>query len=183
MVKWTPAVAQPGAEPVVGYQVTAVAPANAAGNQPTTGLRLGAGATTATLTGLDPNLAYTIEVRSILSGGEMSVPFAPASGPADTTLPTLTLSPAGGAAGAPIETSSVTVTSNGQVFFTTDGIPAMCLGDALGDLRRRIRIRQQAHDSGQGVARLRWAAVADRDVPVLHRPRAAGQGRRCGRPV
>ena len=130
-VTWTPATAQPGADPVTGYQVTAIGPA-AAGSQPVTGQRFGPSATTATLTGLDPTAAYDFEVRSMTAGSKMSVPFAPASGPADTTLPTLSLSPAGGTAAAPVEANSVTVTSNGQVFFTTDGTPAI-LGDLPSD--------------------------------------------------
>lgn len=131
-LKWTPATPQPGAEPVSGYQVSAVAPTNTSGNQPTTGLRMGPGATSATLSGLNPTLDYTFEVRSMTSGTKMSVPFAAASGPADTTLPTLNLNPAGGTTAAPVEANSVTVTSNGQVFYTTDGTPAI-LGDLPSD--------------------------------------------------
>ena len=128
---WTPATAQPGADPVTGYQVTATGPA-AAGSQPVTGVRLGSTATTVTLTGLDPTATYDFEVRSMTTGSKLSVPFAPAGGAADTTLPTLSLSPVGGTAAAPVEANSVTVTSNGQVFFTTDGTPAI-LGDLPSD--------------------------------------------------
>ena len=64
----------------------------------------------------------------------MSAPFSiggAGSGiPGDTTPPTLTLSPAAGAG--VTEASSVTVSSNGQVFFTTDGSPVIS-GDLPSD--------------------------------------------------
>jgi hypothetical protein len=133
-VKWTPATTQAGAEPVSGYDVSAVGPANAAGNQAVVGLRLGAGATTANLTGLDAATTYTFEVRS-MAGEKLSVPFSPA-GPVDTVAPTLSLSPAGD--GAPVvQTNAVTVTSNGQLFFTTDGTPVIS-GDLPSDTARLL---------------------------------------------
>jgi hypothetical protein len=128
-VKWTPATAQPGAEPVSGYEVSAVGPTNAAGIQAITGLRLGAGATTANLTGLDGATTYTFEVRS-MAGEKLSVPFSPA-GPVDTVAPTLSLSPAGDGTTV-VPTNAVTVASNGQVFVTTDGTPVIS-GDLPSD--------------------------------------------------
>lgn len=117
-VKWTPATPQPGAEPVTGYSVEAIDTAGAV-----RGLRLGAAATQTTLTGLGTG-QYTFEVRS-MAGAGMSVPFAPAqAGPVDTTVPTLTLSPAP-TANQVTEANSVSVNSNGQVFFTTDGSPVV----------------------------------------------------------
>ena len=41
-LKWTPVTPSPGAEPVTGYSVEAIAPAERRGNQQTsTGLRVG----------------------------------------------------------------------------------------------------------------------------------------------
>ena len=66
------------------------------------------------------------------SGTKMSVPFAAASGPRGHQLPTLSVNPTGGTTAAPVEANSVSVTSNGQVFFTTDGSPAIS-GDLPSD--------------------------------------------------
>ena len=126
-VKWTPVAPQPGADAVTGYSVEAINTAT----QSVTGLRLGTTATSAKLTGLDAAADYTFEVRS-QAGLKMSVPFT-MGGAADTTLPTLSLTPAGGTTLATaVERNSVSVASNGQVFFTTDGSPAI-LGDAPSD--------------------------------------------------
>jgi hypothetical protein len=57
-----------------------------------------------------------------MSGPKLSVPFA--MGARDTTLPTLALSPAP-SSGTVVEANAVSVTSNGQVFFTTDGSPVI----------------------------------------------------------
>ncbi len=126
-VKWTPVAPQPGADAVTGYSIEAINTAT----QSVTGVRLGTAATQTTLTGLDATAEYTFEVRS-QAGLKMSVPFT-MGGAADTTLPTVALTPAGGASLATaVERNSVDVASNGQVFFTTDGSPAI-LGDAPSD--------------------------------------------------
>jgi Fibronectin type III domain/Chitobiase/beta-hexosaminidase C-terminal domain len=126
-IKWTAATAAPGADAVTGYSVEAVNAATSA----VQGVRVGTGSTGTTLTGLDPAATYTFEVRS-MAGAKMSVPFGPATaaGPRDETLPTLTVTPAGGAdPESAVEANSVSVASNGQVFFTTDG-SAVIEGDA-----------------------------------------------------
>ena len=132
-VKWTPVTAQPGADPVTGYSVEAVSGPDANGVRTSQGVRVGASATQANLTGLDSAATYTWEVRS-MAGDKLSVPFtvggAGSGIPGDTTPPTLTLSPAAGAG--VTEASSVTVNSNGQVFFTTDGSPVIS-GDLPSD--------------------------------------------------
>jgi hypothetical protein len=131
-VKWTPVTAQPGADPVTGYSVQAVGAPDANGVRTEQGLRLGSGATQANLTGLDSAATYTFEVRS-MAGDKMSAPFTiggTGGAGGDTTAPTLTLSPAAGAG--VTEASSVTVNSNGQVFFTTDGSPVIS-GDLPSD--------------------------------------------------
>jgi hypothetical protein len=132
LVKWTPVAPQPGADAVTGYSVEAVGAADPSGQTVTRGLRVRASASQTTLTGLDPAETYTFEVRS-QAGDKMSVPFsaATAGAPADTTAPTLTLSP-GPATGSVVEAGSVTVSSNGQVFYTTDGAPVIS-GDMPSD--------------------------------------------------
>jgi hypothetical protein len=117
-VRWTPATPQPGAAAVTGYSVEAIGNTADAttGQQVQFGKRTDQNATQTTLSGLDPAETYTVEVRS-LTGPKMSEPFTLATGtpPADTTVPTLTLSPAPTAGGV-TEANQVTVTSNGQVF-------------------------------------------------------------------
>jgi hypothetical protein len=132
-VRWTPATPQPGAAAVTGYSVEAIGnTADANGQQVQFGKRTDQNATQTTVSGLDPAETYTVEVRS-LTGPKMSEPFTLATGtpPADTTVPTLNLSPAPTAGGV-TEANQVTVTSNGQVFFTTDGSPVI-VGDLPSD--------------------------------------------------
>jgi hypothetical protein len=127
VIKWTAAAAQPGADAVTGYSIEAVSSATNA----LQGVRVGSGASGTTLTGLDAAATYAFEVRS-MAGAKMSVPFGPATaaGPRDETPPTLTVTPAGGAdPESAVEANSVSVSSNGQVFFTTDGSAAI-EGDA-----------------------------------------------------
>jgi len=128
LLKWNPVAAVPTADPVTGYSVQAIGAPNAAGQRSTQGVQVGVDATSATLTGLDSAATYTFEVRS-MANAKMSVPFA--MGPSDTTPPTLTLSPAA-PAGTTVETNAVTIASNGQVFYTTDGSPVIS-GDLPSD--------------------------------------------------
>ena len=75
-----------------------------------------------------------------MAGAKMSVPFAPASAtvPGDQTLPTFAVNPVGGATPeTATEANSVSVTSDGQVFFTTDGSAVRCALDADNLLRWR----------------------------------------------
>ncbi|MFD1946929.1 fibronectin type III domain-containing protein [Nocardioides aestuarii] len=131
LVKWTPVAAVPTADPVTGYSIEAVGAA-ANGQQTTQGVRVGPGVTQVTLNGLDASASYTFEVRS-MAGAKLSVPFALGGGATgDTTPPTLTLSPAPAADGTAVEANAVAVASNGQVFFTTDGSPAIS-GDLPSD--------------------------------------------------
>jgi hypothetical protein len=125
-VKWEPVMAQAGAEPVSGYSIMAIGnTVGTNGQQLQRGTRTGAAATSTIITGLDPNESYTVEVRS-LAGTKMSEAFSttaaaptptdPTQG--DTTPPTLTLDPAPDA-NAPVEASSVSVSSDGDIFYTT----------------------------------------------------------------
>ncbi len=128
LLKWTSVASVPTADPVTGYSIEAVGVPDASGRQTSTGLRVGVDATQATLSGLDPAASYTFEVRS-MAGASMSIPFR--MGAADTTAPTLDLSPAP-VAGTVVTTNAVTINSNGQVFFTTDGSPVIS-GDLPSD--------------------------------------------------
>jgi hypothetical protein len=130
LVKWGAVTAVPGAEAITGYNIEALGVANAAGRQDVIGARMPAAATSTTITGLNPAVDYTFEVRS-MAGQKLSLPFD-SSGVADTTLPTLALSPDPGDGTTPVETDTVTANSNGQVFFTTDGSSPV-LGDVPSD--------------------------------------------------
>jgi Fibronectin type III domain len=121
LLKWTPVTSVPTADPVTGYSVEAIGTPNGAGQQTSTGVRVGVNTTQATLSGLDPAASYTFEVRS-MAGAKLSVPFR--MGATDTTAPTLSLNPQP-QAGSVVQTNAVNVNSNGQVFFTTDGSPVI----------------------------------------------------------
>ena len=102
-VNWTPATAQPGAEPVSGYSIEAI-PTTAGTNAEKAGIvvRTPAAATSTTLDGLTAAAAYDFEVRS-MAGTAMSAPFTvgavagtPTGRPAgDTVIPTAEPSPRG----------------------------------------------------------------------------------------
>jgi hypothetical protein len=127
-VKWEPTAAQAGAEPVSGYSIMAIGnTVGANGQQVQLGTRTDANATSTTIKGLDPAENYTVEVRS-MAGPKMSEAFsttvaAPApTDPAlgDTTPPTLTVDPAPVAdSTTPVEATSVSATSDGQIYYTT----------------------------------------------------------------
>ena len=74
-VNWAPAVAAPGATPVSGYQVEAIAQGETApGIHESMGRRTGANATKVTIGDLDAGETYSVEVRSI-AGARMSEAF------------------------------------------------------------------------------------------------------------
>lgn len=134
VINWNPVAAQPGAAPVTGYSVEAITtPPGANGNSAVLGTRTDTTKRQATLT-LDPAVSYAYEVRS-LADTSMSAPFKLAVGPGDTTLPTLTVTPAlnGGGTATPTPTDQVSITSNGQVFFTKDGSPVVTAADMPSD--------------------------------------------------
>jgi hypothetical protein len=123
-INWTPAAAVPDAQAVTGYSVVAIEKVTTEGApRPQIGMRLGATATSTTLT-LDPAKQWDIEVRSI-AGPRMSEAFAPVTPgntpgtPGDVTPPTLSTTPGLGATA--VLTRSVTVVSDGDVYYTTDG--------------------------------------------------------------
>jgi hypothetical protein len=143
-VKWEPATAQPGADPVTGYSVEAIAKTTStSGEQVQIGRRTGPNATSTTITGLAAGESYDVEVRS-LAGPRMSEAFtveaagAPAPGTGDTTVPTLNADPAPDANGGTVETKTVTLAGTDpeaakvDIYYTTDGSPAIT-GDLPSD--------------------------------------------------
>ncbi|HEX2102736.1 MAG TPA: fibronectin type III domain-containing protein [Solirubrobacteraceae bacterium] len=137
-VTWTPVEAVPTADPVSGYSVVAIAntASSTTGDQVVLGRRTGASATRATITDLDPNESYKVEVRSI-AGAKMSEAFGanvPSTPPAgDTEAPTLTASPApDGDTAVPAKavTLSVAEGDSADIYYTTDG-SAVIGGDLL----------------------------------------------------
>ena len=126
-VTWAPVEAVPTAEPVSGYSIVAIGnTATSDGDNVVLGRRTSASATRATITGLDANESYKVEVRSI-AGARMSEAFGanvPSTPPAgDITPPELKATPAPGADGAVVETKTVTLTTeaDADVYFTTNG--------------------------------------------------------------
>jgi hypothetical protein len=117
-VNWLTATAQPGADPVDGYSVDLISTTSSPAGRQQHGIRTTAGVTKGTFSGLDPAENFTVEVRST-AAGHMSDPGVP-SPPPDTTVPTLDASPQPSADGSAVVAASVTLTSNGQVFYTTD---------------------------------------------------------------
>ena len=121
LVKWTPVTAVPTADPVTGYSIEAVTdPDPTTGTQSSAGVRVGVTATQTTLTGLDTTKKYSFEVRS-MAGAKLSTPFK--IGTVSTALPSLALDPA--PATGVVQANAVSVVSDGQVFFTTDGSPVV----------------------------------------------------------
>ena len=119
-VNWTPVVAIPGTEPILGYRVTAISPM-VNNEQVEIGRRItNPGASSTTITGLVAGGTYDINVVSFSSVGETFPPVTaiPAT---DGTPPTVAASPAGGSY--PVA-QQVTLTANelgSQIFYTTDG--------------------------------------------------------------
>jgi hypothetical protein len=141
VVNWTPATAAPGAAPVTGYSVEAIAPAATTGGpRSTVGIRTGASATSTTIP-VDPGVAdYTVEVRSQASL-RMSEPFTatsappPSQIPSDTTVPKLTLDPAPASdPSVAVEASEVKLSSEtgADLYYTSDG-SSVLTGDLPSD--------------------------------------------------
>ncbi|SDS98621.1 Fibronectin type III domain-containing protein [Friedmanniella luteola] len=131
-VSWTPTTAVPGAAPVTGYNIDAIAPANGGGVSIGVVARTTATATKTTLT-VDPAVAnYTYEVRSI-AGPRISEPFTAVATPApgDQVAPKLTITPAPNAdPNISVTADKVTLSSEtgSDIYFTTDGSAAVTGG-------------------------------------------------------
>ncbi|MGY1770430.1 fibronectin type III domain-containing protein [Blastococcus sp. SYSU D00813] len=129
-VTWKTAAPVAGGAAVTGYSVEALEPATA-GTQEFQGVRVGADATQAVLSGLDPAALYDIEVRSMV-GRELGAPFAllgTSAVPGDTTGttgPTLTTDPAFNGTTAVVaqnRTLTLTPEAGSTAYYTLDGSP------------------------------------------------------------
>ena len=136
-VTWTPATAQPGADPVTGYDVEVIA-----ADGTTDGKRAAATASSATVTVPAALGTYDVEVRPV-TGKALGLPFdaQPAGTPTDQqpsgdlTNPPVSASPApGDTAAAATTASSVTLSSEAaaQIFYTDDG-SSVLTGDLPSD--------------------------------------------------
>ncbi len=127
---WTPAKTIPGTPAITGYRATAVAQTVNGNQQVEIGRRIsGQAATGTTITGLDSNEAYDIEVVSVSSVGQ-TFPAVHAVPAVDETPPTVASSPSGGTFAVP---QKVTLTANepgSEIYFTTDGTDPV-QGDVL----------------------------------------------------
>jgi hypothetical protein len=140
-VTWAPVSAQPGAEPVTGYSVVAIAEtASASGAREQVGVLTGAPATRTTIKGLDPSETYAVQVRSE-GGAQLSeafsvqVPGGTAAEPTgDLEAPVITASPAA-SLDVVEETKTVTLATNeaADIYYTTDGSAALDNGDVPSD--------------------------------------------------
>jgi len=129
-VTWTPAQAIPGTPAITGYRATAVAQSSTNNQQVEIGRRItGQGATGTTITGLDSNETYDIDVVSVSSVGE-TFPAAHAIPVTDVTPPTVASSSTGGAFAVPQKVTLTANESGSQIFFTTDGVDPVA-GDTL----------------------------------------------------
>ena len=147
-VDWVPVTAAPGADPVTGYSIEAIAStANAAGEHVQSGTRVGMGATQTMIHGLAAGETYTVEVRSASTAPDGSTKLSaafpvsvPASG--DITAPLLTATPAPGTLAIPAPTNTgVTLKAtdplaqnpaasdpNADIYYTTDGSAVLDAG-------------------------------------------------------
>ena len=127
-VTWVPATPIPGTPPITGYRVHAVEASTGQVEQIEIGRRINdplAGG--ATITGLDNNLTYDIQVVSVSSVGET---FPAVHATFDTTPPVLSVDPSPGEyRGA----QQVTLSSDepGEIWYTLDGSPVL---DPAGDV-------------------------------------------------
>ncbi|WP_170854074.1 fibronectin type III domain-containing protein [Microlunatus flavus] len=165
-VSWTPATPVPDAAAVTGYDVEALAPAATTGGpRATTGTRVGASTTSATLT-VDPAVTdYALEVRA-LSGVRLGDPFTPTSttpppAPGDTTVPQLALAPAPAADGSAVEATTVRLTSEtgADLYYTTDG-SSVVVGDLPSDTARLYDPTKPIAVTGTAAAPMELHAVA-----------------------
>jgi Chitobiase/beta-hexosaminidase C-terminal domain/Fibronectin type III domain len=130
-VAWTPAAQIPGTAPVIGYTVRAVDNLSTGGAQNEVGRRTSDVA--ARSMSLPTTLAgKRIEVRVLTDAGESWPPGIPGvGGPVgDTTIPTVSASPAGGFF---TTAQTVTLTSNeptAQIVYTLDGTDPLVGADA-----------------------------------------------------
>jgi Chitobiase/beta-hexosaminidase C-terminal domain/K319L-like, PKD domain/Fibronectin type III domain len=127
-VTWVPATQIPGTPPITGYRVHAVETTTGQVEQAELGRRINAPLSTGTtITGLDVNKTYDIQVVSVSDVGET---FPAVHATFDTTAPMLSVDPAPGVyRGA----QQVTLSSDepGEIWYTVDGSAVL---DAAGDV-------------------------------------------------
>jgi hypothetical protein len=128
---WTPAVAIPGTQPIIGYRATAVAQTpSASGEQVEIGRRISnPAATGTTITGLSPTETYDIELVSMSSVGQTFPPVV-AIPVTDTTPPTVSASLPGGSFAVAQQVTLSANEAGSQIFYTTDATDPV---DAFGD--------------------------------------------------
>jgi Chitobiase/beta-hexosaminidase C-terminal domain/Fibronectin type III domain len=126
-VSWTPATPAPGAAPVTGYSVEAIAATKGAGGEQTGSLvRVPATATAATISNLVATENYSVEVRSI-TGTLLSDAFtAPAAGGGTGTgtgggTPNATFGRPTAGTTVPVTLTNAADGTGAEIYYTTDG--------------------------------------------------------------
>ncbi len=121
-VDWNAVKAPPTAPAVTGYSIEVI-DIGSTTQQNQVGRRVGAGARSTTISGLDPNATYDVEVRA-MAGSRMGEPFH--NGAVDTTPPTLTATPGEGTEASPTPADAVTLASDdGAIYYTIGNTPAI----------------------------------------------------------
>lgn len=123
-VSWTPATPAPGAAPVTGYSVEAIA-ANKGTNGEQTGslVRVPATATATTISNLVATETYSVEVRSI-TGTLLSDAFAapsPGGTPPPVGTPNATFGKPTAGATVPVTLTNAADGPGAEIYYTTDG--------------------------------------------------------------
>ena len=128
---WTPAVALPGTQPIIGYRATAVAQtASASGEQIEIGRRISnPAATGTTISGLSPTETYVVEVVSMSSVGQTFPPVV-AIPVTDVTPPTASAAPPGGSYAVAQQVTLSANEAGSQIYYTTDATDPV---DVFGD--------------------------------------------------
>jgi Chitobiase/beta-hexosaminidase C-terminal domain/Fibronectin type III domain len=129
-VTWTPVAQIPGTAPVIGYTVRAVDSISTNGAQNEIGKRTSDLA--ATSMSLPTTLAgKRIEVRVLTEAGESWPPGIPGGGPnTDTTIPTVSATPAGGTYTADQVVTLAANEPGSQIVYTIDGTDPLTAADA-----------------------------------------------------
>lgn len=118
VVTWTPATAVPGAANVTNYSVLAISTTQTSQGATQLGVRTGATATSATISGLTPAIDYSAEVRAIAGtsmGSPLTIALPATSAPqqAQFAAPTASSSSAG--------VALATTRALAEIYYTLDG--------------------------------------------------------------
>ena len=130
---WTPAQSIPGTAAIEGYSVLAVG-ASAGIEQSLIGKKIGNSTVTGTtITGLDPAVDYTLELRSISASGETFPPATPhvVLPGTDTVAPTVSATPAGGGFALPPTVTLSASETNSEIYYSLTGVDLIVDGDTL----------------------------------------------------